>query len=814
MGSTEPSSHLGDDPQITPSQIAELAAVERPTVSNWKRLSADFPTPRTAGGTTYFLRSDILRFLDGRLIPSRHRLPGEGAEATYGARARRSLAAMPKQPGRSARPAALSVNLSWSSTDEEPDQGDREVVRKLMGPLADRIRGSGSLENYVHLLVALRCLRALSHDRWETVRAGVAAAAGRGSAAGTGAPGRAGVGEVLNLIGRTVDNELQRQGMQRSVTTSLSNLTPRRAGDLALVMNLVNQLGGNAFQLFIDAYEKHARLRSREFFTPQGVVRLMASLARTSLGRVPHTVYDPYVRGGEFLAESVTDSASILRSDPELAPVTVFGETTDPDPALLAGLNLVLLGVRPRVRLVHKAPWAEIRDGEAPAADLVLTNPRFNMKDSAGEACREGTWAYGAPPVDNDNLAYVQHALASLRAGGRAALVMPTKAGNSASAAETAIRRAMVQAGVVECVIAMPAKLFSGTAVPVSVWLLRHPDDPCERVLFLDARHLGVRQGPRCVLKEDDVQAVLGTYEAGTRSVLPYENPHQPLHVPSAVVERQQILDRACSLNPVDHISAQSAATEGEAGSVDEASAEVWDQIELLKESINRADAHVAFLRSQVGENGGEAGGWGEANLAELCDLKAGPSFTRVGKKDRTPNGPVPLVMPRHLKNGNITDTEPERVSQELADRHRHYLLQQGDILCVRSGKTVPPALVRADQSGWLMSTNVIRLRVHEGREVDSNYLFRWLGRPESLAWIVDRSAATAAPSISTKTLGTMTVRLPPLPQQRQIAELLDALEEQARAHHNLAEAISRSRSLLAEQLMAPGSRLSTLGPS
>ncbi|MGW6940827.1 N-6 DNA methylase [Streptomyces xanthophaeus] len=828
MGSTEPSSDYGDDPQITRRRIAELTAVTRPTVTIWERRSADFPTPRKAGGTAYFLQSDILQWLDNRPVPLRLRLPGEGAEATYGARARRTLAGVPEQPGESAPPAAAlsTIRLSHPPADEGSDQSDRAVVRELMGSLADKVRGSGSMVNYVHLLVALHYLRAASGDRWETVRARSEAAVraensrGRNSATGSVATSGAAAGELLDLIGRTVDDEVQRLGMLRSFTASLSHLTPRKASDLALVVDLVDRLGGNAFQLIIDEYERHARLRSREFFTPQGVVRLMATIARTSLGRVPRTVYDPYVRGGEFLAESVAVSERLRRRKPDLLPVRVFGQTTGPDAALLAGLNLALLGVQPRVRLLREAPWAGAgaRDGKRPAADLVLTNPPFNMKDSAGETCRTGTWTYGAPPTDNDNLAYVQHALASLRPGGRAAVVMPTKAGNSGSAAETAIRRAMVQAGVVECVIGMPAKLFSGTAVPVSVWLLRHPGEPCDGVLFLDARHLGVKKGRRCVLEGDDVRAVLGTYEAayGHLRPLPYENAHEPWHVPSAMVDRQQIFDRDCSLNPLDHISAQGAAAGGEAGTAEEASARAWGEVELMMESSNHADAHVAFLRSQVGTSGGEgaeAGDWVEAKLADLCEIKAGPSFTRVGKKDRGPDGPVPVVMPRHLRDGSVTDTGVERVSQELADRHRHYQLQQGDILCVRSGKTVPPALVRADQSGWLMSPNVIRLRVREGREVDPEYLLRWLGRPESLAWIVDRSAATATPSISAAVLGGMTVRLPPLAEQRRIAELLAGLQEQARAHQDLAEAVTKTRVLLAEQLMTQAPELRTLCP-
>ncbi|GAA3060649.1 hypothetical protein GCM10020254_00540 [Streptomyces goshikiensis] len=106
------------------------------------------------------------------------------------------------------------------------------------------------------------------------------------------------------------------------------------------------------------------------------------------------------------------------------------------------------------------------------------------------------------------------------------------------------------------------------------------------------------------------------------------------------------------------------------------------------------------------------------------------------------------------------------------------------------------------------MSPNVIRLRVREDREVDPEYLLGWLSRPESIAWIEDRSAATAAPSISTASLGGMTVRLPGLERQLRIAELLRSLEEQARAHLELATAVTRARSLLAEQLMGRASQL------
>ncbi|MFF5447106.1 N-6 DNA methylase [Streptomyces sp. NPDC012888] len=674
------------------------------------------------------------------------------------------------------------------------------MVRELMGPLADQVRGAGTMVDYAQLLVALHFLRGASDASWQAVRAHAREAAG--SAAGGAA------GELLEEIGRAVDQEVKRLGMMPYFTESLSQLTPRSAGHVAHVVDLVGKLDGNdAFQLIIDEYETHARLRSREFFTPRGVVRLMGALARTSFGKGAEAVYDPYVRGGEFLAESVAAARLIRQRRPDLKPLRVFGQTTRREAALLASLNLALHGVRSGVRLADEEPWRDRNRAGAGWADLVLTNPPFNMKDSSGQARRTGTWAYGPPPLDNDNFAYLQHVLASLREGGRAAVVMPNKAGNSGSAAERAIRRAMVEAGVVECIIALPAKLFSGTAVPVSVWLLRHPSDPHERVVFLDARHLGTKKGPRRTLEEEDLRAVLGTYraQAGYQQPALFDDPEPEWGVPHATVDRDRLLKEDCSLNPLDHITP--SETPDRKGGADEDA--LWlarDELTRLVEHSGDADAHAASMLREVTPDPGarETTRWRTAKLAQLCDMKAGPSYSRLGGKDRAPGGVVPVVFPKHLREGRVTDTGEERVSWELAKRLPQFTLEAGDILCVRSGKTKPPALVTPDQSGWLMSPNVIRLRPREAAEVDPAYLLNWLHREEVRAWVTDRAAATAAPSISVATLGRLEVRLPPLPEQRRIAAVLQSLDEQARTHQQLAAAAARTRALLAEQVMNP----------
>ncbi|MFE3557810.1 N-6 DNA methylase [Streptomyces sp. NPDC059193] len=810
-----------DDPQITRARIAELADVTRPTVTLWERRSPDFPAPRKAGGAAYFRQSDVLRWLEVRKVPLHLRRPGEGDEATYGQRARAAVARAALAPaeteaGQLVLEAAEFPDRPPAAAEQRAEQrasepANRHLVHELMGPLADQARGPGSMVNYLHLLLGLHFLRTASGARWTEVRARAAAIDAAGGAGS----------ELLEHIGREVDTEVKRLGMLPHFTDSLTDLIPRSVGVLTQVMRLVAKLDGNAFELIIEEYEAHGRLRSREFFTPKGVVHLMAGLAGQgafaggSDGRVPRTAYDPYVRGGECLVEAFAFTEGLRRQHPDREPLKVFGQTTVSAAGLLASLNLALHGVRAGVRLERREPWAGGLE-TAGRADLVLTNPPFNMNNSAGQARRTGTWPYGPPPLDNDNFAYVQHVLASLREGGRAAMVMPTKAGNSDSAAETAIRKAMVKAGVVECVIALPARLFSGTAVPVSVWLLRHPGEPCEQVLFLDARRLGTRRGPRSVLEEAEARALLDTYRSHVASRQRREPDRvshpagvDPESVPSALVSRKALLDEVCSLNPADHVPP--AGSDGDHRPTEEAGpraevleARAWDEVASLRARCAEADAYAEALRGRpLPEEGSEAD-WRTADLAALCEIKAGPSFTQLGKKDRSPAGDVPVVFPRHLRGGRITDTGEERISWQLARRLAHFTLEAGDILCVRAGKTAPPAIVRADQAGWLPSANLTRLRVRKDAGVDPAYLLAWLSRPDVLAWVEERSAATAASSISTGTLGRLDVRLPPLPEQRRTAELLAGLEEQALAHRDLAAAVTRARDLLVERVMNP----------
>ncbi|MGP4043529.1 N-6 DNA methylase [Streptomyces sp. 2A115] len=576
---------------------------------------------------------------------------------------------------------------------------------------------------------------------------------------------------------------------------SLRRLEPRTYGDLARTVRLAGELHRGAFRLILDEYESRAGLRSGEFFTPKGVVRLAAELA-LDVGEGGKSVYDGYARGGEMLAAAAEYVGA------QTPGFSVRGEAPGRDTLRFAGMHLALHGVLPRLRSTVDSPW-RARTGSEPFADVVMMNPPFNMTDSAGSGRRDGVWEFGAPPRGNDNFAWLQHGMAYLRDEGRAVVVMPVKAGNSVNAAEREIRRNMIERGAVECVIALPPNLFSATPVPVALWFLRRTEQPSPEVLLVDARHLGTRQGNRNVLEANDRQVIMDAVRPWLfRQVRPTAG--SSLEPYAALIPRGAFAAADYSLSPIDHIATRRLE---EGGSLDAVTAAYQESVHL-REVVDTVDEAAAALSwdwgvSQTALHGRLPSAWVETTLAELCEIQPGPSYTRLGRNERSGEGLVPIVLPRQLEGGRIVALDGERVSWETAEKLKKFCLQPRDIVCVRSGAIRAPAMATAEQEGWLLSPNVVRLRLYEHSvAVDPEYLLDYLASPRCMEWMSNRSAATAAPSLSRDALGHLPVRLPPLEQQQRAVQMINTLRDQVLAHREYAESLSRARVELAKFLM------------
>ncbi|MFI7018756.1 N-6 DNA methylase [Streptomyces sp. NPDC050164] len=511
-----------DDVLVSRADIARLAGVRRPAVTNWERRHQDFPDPAVVdradglGEIEVFRAAEILAWLERRTVPANARRPEEPAGTTYGDRFRAGLGG--------ARAGALL-----------------QVVQRLGGPEAERFRGELSVADYLTVLLSLVYVRGCLPDEWKRVTAD----ASRDQLPHSG--------ELLvRFLARAVE-----QGLGPGHGQLLLALS-RRLGDsrVADTVQLLDETGSveraeyaQAFEWLLARYGELAGRTAGDFFTPRAAVDLVSKLM-TNDARGVRSVHDPFVRAGELLAAALDGVADAREGALPEASGAGVGE----HPLALAGMNLALHGVTDAdLRPGHTAPSAGLGPGRR-AFDRVVANPPFNTRlpEYPGDPAH---WRYGKPPRHNANFDWLQYVVASLAAGGRAAVVMPDIAAFSSNPSERRIRSAMVEDGAVEALIALPSHLFTTTSISVTIWLLRYPEGSGDEVLFVDARRFGsMASRVQRALAPEETQSIFREYESwwAARAA---GRPYPGIPGVSRAVPLAEIRERDHTLSPSVYLS-------------------------------------------------------------------------------------------------------------------------------------------------------------------------------------------------------------------------------------------------------------------
>jgi type I restriction enzyme M protein len=263
---------------------------------------------------------------------------------------------------------------------------------------------------------------------------------------------------------------------------------------------------GRVYEYFLGKFAAAEGKLGGEFYTPRSVVRVLVEMLEPYAGRV----YDPACgSGGMFVqSEKFSEAHGGNKTD-----VSIFGQESNPTTWRLAHMNLAIHGIEANLGLAPGDTF--LRDAHPDLkADFVLANPPFNVSDWSGQLLRgDRRWAFGDPPVGNANYAWIQHFIHHLaypngKGGGQAGFVMANGSLSSNTGGEGDIRRKIVEADLVDCIVAMPAQLFFTTGIPVCLWFLTRdksgknirkgaPNRPGGRkgeTLFIDARKLGTLQ--------------------------------------------------------------------------------------------------------------------------------------------------------------------------------------------------------------------------------------------------------------------------------------------------------------------------------
>ena len=256
------------------------------------------------------------------------------------------------------------------------------------------------------------------------------------------------------------------------------------------------------------------------------MVKLLVEMLEPYRGRV----YDPccgssgmFVQSVEFIRAHATGNGNLpagRQATRKATPdISIYGQESNYTTWRLAKMNLAIRGIDGQI--AHGDTFHDDRHPDL-KADFILANPPFNISDWGGERLQgDKRWQYGAPPVSNANFAWVQHIVHHLAPAGVAGFVLANGSMSSNQSGEGEIRKKLVEAGLVDCMVALPGQLFYSTQIPACLWFLARNRkngkfrDRCGEILFIDARKLG-RMVDRThrELTDEDIARIANTYHA------------------------------------------------------------------------------------------------------------------------------------------------------------------------------------------------------------------------------------------------------------------------------------------------------------
>lgn len=331
-----------------------------------------------------------------------------------------------------------------------------------------------------------------------------------------------------STIGKLVDDAMA--GIERD-NSSLKGVLPKdyaRVGmdkaRLGQLIDLINNIKmgdkdsrskdvlGRVYEYFLTQFASAEGKNGGQFYTPRSVVRVLVEMLAPFKGRV----YDPCCGSGGMFVQS---EAFLEAHGGKIGQMSVYGQESNYTTWRLAKMNLAIRGIDGQIGhgdTFHQDRYPDLK------ADYVLANPPFNDSDWRGELLKgDKRWVYGVPPAGNANFAWVQHFIHHLAPTGQAGFVLANGSMSSNQSGEGEIRKAIIEADLVDCMVSLPGQLFYSTQIPVCLWFLSRDKknnrfrDRRGHVLFIDARKLGtMADRTHKEFTDADVARIAGTYHA------------------------------------------------------------------------------------------------------------------------------------------------------------------------------------------------------------------------------------------------------------------------------------------------------------
>ena len=368
------------------------------------------------------------------------------------------------------------------------------------------------------------------------------------------------IGVAIDNAMRSIERENKRLKDILPKNFARPELDKRRLGDVVDLFTNIKMIDqGNEKDILGRTYEyclaKFAEQEGKlagEFYTPSCVVRTLVEILQPYHGRV----YDPCCGSGGMFVQS---AKFIENHSGNINDISVYGQDSNPTTWKLAQMNLAIRGIDADLGQYNADTF--FNDCHPTLrADFIMANPPFNLSDWGADKLQDDVrWKYGIPPASNANFAWLQHMIYHLAPNGRIGMVLANGSLSSQSGGEGEIRKNIINADLVDCIIAMPAQLFYTTQIPVSLWFLSRNKKQKNKTLFIDARKMGTMVTRKLrELTDEDIQKLADTYKKYVDGTL------EDVKGFCAVKETSEIAAQDYILTPGRYVGIEEQKDEGE----------------------------------------------------------------------------------------------------------------------------------------------------------------------------------------------------------------------------------------------------------
>lgn len=368
------------------------------------------------------------------------------------------------------------------------------------------------------------------------------------------------IGVVIDNAMRAIEKENKRLKDILPKNFARQELNKQRLGDVVDLFTNIKMaehgdekdILGRTYEYCLSRFAEQEGKRGGEFFTPSCVVRTLVEVLQPFKGRV----YDPCCGSGGMFVQS----AKFVESHSgNINNIAIYGQDSNPTTWKMAQMNLAIRGIEPDLGGYAADTFLDDRHPTM-RADYIMANPPFNLSNWGADKLKDDVrWQYGMPPAGNANFAWLQHMIYHLAPAGKIGMVLANGSLSSQSGGEGEIRKNIVNADLVECIVAMPTQLFYTTQIPVSLWFINKQKKQPGKILFIDARKMGTMVSRKLrELMDEDILKIAGTYQEFVNGTL------EDVKGFCAVADLDEVARQDHILTPGRYVGIEEQADDGE----------------------------------------------------------------------------------------------------------------------------------------------------------------------------------------------------------------------------------------------------------